>query len=139
MRRLKNVLVGSGGSFGGEIASDAEPEPVGSILPPADPMLVEWAAGYWPQIDENEIDWTPRGRRGMSVRHRETGVEYTIETGMPVHPLASGISGFCTRGGRLVLLQDRPDRLLAKGPDATVTSREIPQWTKPPLEGTAIF
>ena len=134
MRRLTGIQLGSGGSFGAEVASDETPAPVGSTLPPADPQTISWAASFWPEVNPDEINWEPFGRRNMSVRHKQTGVEYRIETGLPVGgEFASGVSCFCIRDGRICLLADRPDKVqyVVHG---HVTSREI-TLGRPPAEG----
>jgi hypothetical protein len=138
MRRLRDIqLHPYGPSWGGRIADDEEPTPVGSTLPAATEANVQWARAYWPEADPSEFEFGG-GRRGMGARHRETGVEYTIQTGMPIHELASGISTFVVRDGKLVLLQDRPDRLLHQGPPVTVTSRVV-EYASPPEDGMVIY
>lgn len=123
MRRLRDLKRYPDGSFGAKIAPDAEPEPVGSILPAADPQFVEWASGFWPQADESEFEW---GLPKMRVRHRETGVMYAIRPGLPFGgELASGISVFIVRDGRLILLADKSDRPLHQTAPATVSARRV--------------
>jgi hypothetical protein len=93
-------------SFGARIASDEEPQPVGSTLPPATEEFLSWASAHWPRVSADDYEWD--GRRAT---HRETGTVYKVRDGLPVGgEYASGVSAFCVRDGRLVLLRDRPDR-----------------------------
>jgi hypothetical protein len=116
MRRLRDLDIHPYTStYGARIAADAEPEPVGSILPAATDQLRAWAAAYWPEADPDEFEW-----EGMTARNRESGVVYEIRVGMPVvGEIASGVGVFCVRDGRIVLLADKPDRLLANVWSAT--------------------
>jgi hypothetical protein len=132
----RNIQVGSGGSWGARVAVDEEPQPVASVLPAATHQNLGWAAGFWPQADESEFEW---GLGDMKVRHRETGTVYTIRVGMPVGgEIASGVSTWCVRGDRLILLQDKPDRPLALVVHGTFGGRKIEPRTGPPRDGMAI-
>jgi hypothetical protein len=101
VKRLRDVVTNNG-SWGGRIVADEEPQPLGSTLRAATDQLVSWAAGFWPEADPAEFEWD-----GRTARHLATDVVYKINVGLP---LGAGVSVFCVRGDRLVLLRDKPDR-----------------------------
>jgi hypothetical protein len=137
MKRFRDVVPHPyNGSWGGRIDADEEPQPLGSTLPAATDQLVGWAAGFWPQADPSEFEWD-----GMKAHHRESGVTYKINMGLPLNgELASGVSVFCVRGDRLILLRDRPDRPTAYEYHGTFGSRKIEYASAaPPEEGERIY
>jgi len=114
--KFKEVTTINGGlSWGARIAGPDDEPLVDSPLPAATRELIDWASGFWPQANPDDFEWGI-GRRGMGARHRETGAEYTLRSGLPIGgELASGISTWCLRQGRLCLLADRADRPIFQG------------------------
>jgi hypothetical protein len=104
------VLNPNAPSYGARIANDEEQTAAPSTLPAATEHLIAWAGSYWEEADPDEFEWN-LGRRGMQARHIETGVMYRLRLGMPMGgEYQSGVSKFCIRDGRLILLADKPDR-----------------------------
>ena len=135
MSRLKDVFAHPyAPAWGGRIARDEEPQPAGSLLPAATEQLLSWAASYWVQADPAEFEWA---HAKMRVLHKQSGVVYKIRIGMPFGgEHASGVSMFCVRDGKLVLLQDKPDRIstVVHGTFDQV-ARKVEHVAGPPEEG----
>ena len=119
------------GVKGGEILP-ADTTTFAHVLLPASPRHLAWARTYWPELAEDDVDWTPAGK--MKVTHRETGAILRIETGMPAGggEQWSAIRFFCIRGDRLVLLAEpggqRPSSVIHHG---AIIARELSPLENP--------
>jgi hypothetical protein len=137
MRQLKEIALHPyAPAYGAQVAPDAEGAPGPSVLPAATRQFVAWASAYWQEVSPDDFEFD-----GMKARHLETGTVYRIRVGMPIGGEAeSGISVFCIRDGRLVLLADKPDRVANEVVHGTFddVARKV-TYVGPPAEGQVVL